>query len=227
MLPAPADGLTLDDEIAVAKALLSSGAPISAMNTVRKHISTIKGGRLAALTRAMVHTLVVSDVPGDIASEVASGPTLPDASTRQNALDIVSRYGMCLPDLVMEYLSSPLAEAPDPADPVFQRNTHAVVASAHLSLQAAASRAEQRGVAAMVLSDDLEGEAREAGSFHAALTRHIRRFGEPATAPVVIMSGGETTVTMRGKGKGGRNSEFLLSWAIGVDGVPKRYRDRS
>ena len=99
MLPAPADGLTLDDEIAVAKALLSSGAPISAMNTVRKHISTIKGGRLAALTRAMVHTLVVSDVPGDIASEVASGPTLPDASTRQNALDIVSRYGMCLPRL--------------------------------------------------------------------------------------------------------------------------------
>nr|WP_314257365.1 glycerate kinase [uncultured Devosia sp.] len=219
MLPAPPDGLTLADEIALGQTLLASGAPISAMNTVRKHVSTIKGGRLAAAARARVHTLVVSDIPGDIASQVASGPTLPDASTRKDALDIVARYALALPPAVKAHLLSPAADAPAPDDPVFARHTHAVVASAQLSLVAASRRALENGVEAMVLSDSLEGEAREAGGFHAALTRQIRLHGEPAASPIVLMSGGETTVTLRGKGRGGRNGEFLLAWAIAMDGV--------
>ncbi len=219
LLPAPPVGLTLADEIEVGRVLLESGAPISAMNTVRKHLSTIKGGRLAAYTRARVHSLVVSDIPGDVASQVASGPTLPDATTRQDALDIVARFNMKLPDHVMDYLASPLADAPRPNDAVFTHHSHAIVASARLSLLAAAAEAERQSWATAILSDELEGEAREAGAFHAALARQSVRHNAPFEAPVVMLSGGETTVTIRGQGKGGRNGEFLLAWALAMDGV--------
>ncbi|WP_312795739.1 glycerate kinase type-2 family protein, partial [Tianweitania sp.] len=171
MLPAPAGELTLEDEIAVNQALLASGAPISAMNTVRKHISTIKGGRLAASTQARVHTLVVSDIPGDVASQVASGPTLPDASTRQDALDFIERYSLELPEQVMRHIKNPLADAPIPGDPVFERDTYAIVASGRLSLQAALRHAEEQGINATLIADDLQGEASEVGRSHAVLTR--------------------------------------------------------
>lgn len=219
LLPAPPAGMTLADEIAVGRILLESGAPISAMNTVRKHLSTIKGGRLAASTSARVHSLVVSDVPGDVASQVASGPTLPDASTRQDALDIVARFGMKLPGHVMAHLRSATADAPRPDDPVFRRHSHAIVASARLSLLAAAAKAENESWAAAILADDLEGEAREAGAFHASLCRQIAHHNAPFKAPIVLLSGGETTVTIRGQGRGGRNGEFLLAWALAMDGV--------
>lgn len=220
LLPAPAGGLTLDDEIAVNRALLASGAPIAAMNAVRKHVSAIKGGRLAAAAwPARVVTLVVSDIPGDEPALVASGPTVPDGSTRADALKIVETCGMKLPDAVMAHLSSPKADAPRPDDPRFSRNAVSVVASAALSLDAAAEAARTSGIPAVILSDSIEGEARDVGSVHAAIAREVAAKGRPFSRPVVILSGGETTVTLRGKGRGGRNSEFLLSLALGIDGV--------
>jgi hydroxypyruvate reductase len=223
LLPSPPPGFTLDDEIAVGRALLNSGASISAMNTVRKHFSTIKGGRLSASTRARVHTLILSDIPGDVASQVASGPTLPDASIREDALAVIARHSMVLPPKVMEHLASRQADAPHPDEIVFAGHTHAVVGSARLALKAAADEVRQNGYKAMVLADNLEGEAREAGLFHAAVTRQVRRDDEPMQSPVVLLSGGETTVTMRGRGKGGRNGEFLLAWAMAVDGLDSVY----
>ncbi len=225
LLPSPPDGLTLADEIAVNEALLASGAPISAMNAVRKHVSTIKGGRLAAAAApARVVSLVVSDIPGDNPALVASGPTVPDGSTRQDALRIVGTYGMKLPASVMAHLGSPRADAPLSDDAVFAANEVHIIASAAVSLEAAAEEARGRGVDAVVLSDAMEGEAREVGSVHAAIAREVATRNRPFMKPVLILSGGETTVTLRPradgrKGKGGRNSEFLLSFAIGIDGV--------
>ena len=222
LLPAPAGELTLDDEIAVNRALLASGAPIAAMNAVRKHVSAIKGGRLAAAASpARVVSLVVSDIPGDDPALVASGPTVPDATTRADALAIVAAYSMKLPAAVMAHLASPGAEAPRPGDPRFSSNTVAVIASAAQSLEAAPAAAQAQGIAAVILSDSIEGEARDVGSVHAAIAREVAAKGRPFARPVVMLSGGETTVTLRGKGKGGRNSEFLLSFALGVDGVAR------
>ena len=222
LLPAPAGELTLDDEIAVNRALLASGAPIAAMNAVRKHVSAIKGGRLAAAASpARVVSLVVSDIPGDDPALVASGPTVPDATTRADALAIVAAYSMKLPAAVMAHLASPGAEAPRPGDPRFSSNTVAVIASAAQSLEAAAAAAQAQGIAAVILSDSIEGEARDVGSVHAAIAREVAATRRPFARPVVMLSGGETTVTLRGKGKGGRNSEFLLSFALGVDGVAR------
>lgn len=220
LLPAPAGALTLDDEIAVNRALLASGAPISAMNTIRKHVSAIKGGRLAAAAHpARVATLVVSDIPGDIAALVSSGPTVPDGSTRQDALALVDAWRMDLPPAVMAHLASPVADAPVPGDPRFAGNSVHVIASAAASLEAAAQAARERGVAAVILSDSIEGEAREVAGVLAAIAREVAMKDRPFAKPVVILSGGETTVTLRGRGKGGRNSEFLLALALGVDGV--------
>lgn len=222
LLPAPPEGLDLADEIAVAKALLASGAPISAMNVVRKHMSRIKGGRLAlAAAPARVVSLVVSDVPGDVAAFVASGPTVPDASTADEALAIVAGYRMPLPDRVMAHLNSAASAAPKPDDPAFARNEVHVIASARVSLEAAAAQAEAQGIQAIILSDSIEGEARDIGRMHAAIARETRLRNRPFSRPVVILSGGETTVTMSGGkgGKGGRNSEFLLSLALDIDGV--------
>lgn len=221
LLPSPAGRLTLADEIAVNEALLASGAPIAAMNTIRKHVSGIKGGRLAAAAwPAKLVTLVVSDIPGDRPSLVSSGPTVPDVSTREDALRLMDTYRIALPDAVVDHIRSPAAAAPSPDDPRFARNEVHVIASAAVSLEAAAAEAERRGVPAVILSDAIEGEARDVGLVHAAIAREVAGRDRPFRRPVVILSGGETTVTLRGKGgKGGRNSAFLLSLALGIDGV--------
>ena len=221
LLPAPPKGLTLADEIAVNKALLASGAPISAMNTVRTHVSRIKGGRLAmAAAPARIVSLVVSDVPGDNPAFVASGPTVPDAGSAEEALRIVADYRMRLPDKVSKHLRSEAAAAPKPDDPVFARNEVHVIASACVSLEAAAAEAKRRGVEAVILSDQIEGEARDIGKMHAALAREVALRDRPFAKPVVILSGGETTVTITdGYGKGGRNSELLLSFALDIEGI--------
>ncbi|RAS10599.1 glycerate kinase [Ensifer adhaerens] len=220
LLPSPPPGLTLEDEIAVNRALLASGAPISAMNAVRKHVSMIKGGRLAAAAYpAKVVSLIVSDIPGDDPALVASGPTLADASTREDALTLIERYSLDLPAKVMAWINSPESAAPSPDDPRFARNEVRLIASASVSLEAAAAEARAAGIDAIILSDAIEGEARDVGGVHAAIAREVAGRGRPFTKPVVVLSGGETTVTIRGKGKGGRNSEFLLALALGIDGV--------
>jgi len=221
LLPAPAPGLTFADEVAVNEALLASGAPISVMNTIRKHVSTIKGGRLAAAAYpAKVVSLVVSDIPGDDPAMVASGPTIAGEGSRADALNFVAVYGMKLPDAVMAHLNSPEADAPLVDDPRFARNEVKLIASAAVSLEAAVAEAKRQGIEAVILSDSIEGEAREVGSVHAAIAREVATRDRPFKKPVLLLSGGETTVTIRSKGgKGGRNSEFLLSFAIGIDGV--------
>lgn len=220
LLPSPPEGLTLQDEIALNEALLASGAPISAMNVVRKHVSTIKGGRLAAATKARVISLIVSDIPGDNPAFVASGPTVPDGSTRKEALTIIEQYRMDLPASIMSHLNSPKADAPLPEDPRFARNDHHIIASAGVSLDAAADLARSHGVEAHVLSDSVEGEARDVALVHAAIAREVALKDRPFTKPVVLLSGGETTVTLRSKdGKGGRNGEFALSFALAIGGT--------
>ncbi|QPC85537.1 DUF4147 domain-containing protein [Mesorhizobium sp. NBSH29] len=221
LLPSPAGNLTLADEIAVNEALLASGAPIAAMNMVRKHVSAIKGGRLAAAAYpAKVVSLVVSDIPGDNPALVASGPTVPDQSTRADALAVADTYRMTLPEAVMTHLCSPAADAPLPDDARFAGNETRIIASAAVSLAAAARFAEDHGVKAVILSDSIEGEARDVGAVHAAIAREVALHDRPFQKPVLILSGGETTVTLRAKGgKGGRNSEFLLGFALGIDGI--------
>jgi glycerate 2-kinase len=220
LLPSPAKGLTLADEIAVNEALLASGAPIAAMNTIRKHVSTIKGGRLAATAYpAKVVSLVVSDIPGDNPALVASGPTVPDSGSRQEALASIAAYRVELPASVMRHINSPAADAPGADDPRFSRNEVHLIASAGVSLEAAAAEARRHGIEAVILSDSIEGEAREVGGIHAAIAREVAARNRPFPKPVLILSGGETTVTLRAKGKGGRNSEFLLAFAIGISGA--------
>ncbi len=222
LLAAPADGLTLADEIAVNRALLSSGAPISAMNVVRKHMSRIKGGRLAAAAApARVVSLIVSDVPGDDPALVASGPTVPDSATAEEALAIVRDYRIELPERVLAHIRSAGARAPSPTDPAFRDNVVEVIASARLSLDSAADAARAAGVEAAILSDRIEGEAREIGRMHAALAREHAERARTPTRPVLLLSGGETTVTIGDAafGKGGRNTEFLLAFALEIDGV--------
>ncbi|PRD44000.1 glycerate kinase [Phyllobacterium phragmitis] len=220
LLPSPPDGMTLEDEITVNKALLASGAPISAMNAVRKHLSTIKGGRLAAAAHpAKVVSLIVSDIPGDNPAFVASGPTVPDATSRDDALKVIERYRLQLPEAVLRHLRSDAAHAPKPDDPCFSGHEARVIASAAVSLEAAAAEARRRGFEAVILSDAIEGEAREVAHVHAAIAKEVLSKDRPFRKPVVILSGGETTVTVRGKGKGGRNTEFLLSFALDIDGT--------
>lgn len=222
LLPSPAGDLDFDDEVAVNKALLASGAPISAMNVVRKHVSAIKGGRLAkAASPARVVSLLVSDVAGDNPATIASGPTVPDPTTRQDALAIIEDYRIDLPQRVLDHLRSPRADAPHPDDPAFARHDIHVIASAHRSLEAAAAEAKRQGLEAVVLSDAIEGEASEVAGVHAAIVRNVVRYEQPFKKPVVILSGGETTVTLRNgrHGKGGRNTEFLLALAQGIQGL--------
>ncbi len=217
LLPCPPDGLTLEDEIAVNSALLACGAPISAMNTVRKHVSGIKGGRLAAAAYpAKVVSLLVSDIPGDHPQFIASGPTVPDAATREDALRIIRQYRIDLPKSVMAHISSSAADAPHPDDPAFANVEHHIVASAAKSLESAAEMARQSGVEPVILSDAIEGESREAARTQGAMAREILHKNRPFPKPVVMLSGGETTVTIKGKGKGGPNTEFLLSLAMEV-----------
>jgi len=220
LLPSPPPGMTLADEIAVNEALLASGAPISAMNTVRKHLSTVKGGRLAlAAHPAKVVSLIVSDIPGDNPAFVASGPTVADAAGRDEALAIVEAYRLDLPEAAMRHLRSEAADAPHPGDPRLAANEVRIVASAALSLEAAAREARRHGLEAVILSDSIEGEARDVAGVHAAIAREIALRGRPFARPALLLSGGETTVTVRGKGgKGGRNGEFLLAFALGIEG---------
>lgn len=220
LLPAPPDGLTLEDEQALNKALLASGAPISAMNAIRKQVSRIKGGRLAAAAHpARVVSLVVSDVPGDDPAQVASGPTVPDRVTRSDAMALVEAYGIALPERIAAWLAANPDTAPMPDDALFASNDVRVVASAALSLEAAGAVAEAEGIAAAILSDAIEGEAGDVGLVHAGIAREVALRNRPFRKPVVILSGGETTVTIAGQGgKGGRNTEFLLSFAGAIEG---------
>ncbi|MCV6597396.1 MAG: glycerate kinase [Mangrovicoccus sp.] len=221
LLPCPPAGLDLRHEQAVNEALLASGMPIAGMNAIRKHVSGIKGGWLAAAAApARLHSLIVSDVPGDDPAQVASGPTVPDHVSRAQALDLVARYGLCLPPEVMAHLARPEADAPMPGDPVFAGQSHQVIASAGISLRAAQAAALAQGVGAVILSDAVEGEAREVAHVHSAIAAQVLQQDHPFAKPVVIISGGETTVTLRGPGRGGRNSEFLLSLAQDLDAVP-------
>ncbi|MDX5403153.1 MAG: glycerate kinase [Rhodobacterales bacterium] len=220
LLAAPADGLSLADEVDLNRALLASGAPIGAMNAIRKQISRIKGGRLAAAASpARVVSLIVSDVPGDDPAQVASGPTVPDAVGRAEALKAVRDHRITLPDRIAGHLQDAPEDAPHPDDPRFERNVVQVIASAARSLDAAARTARAAGVDAVILSDAIEGEAREIARMHGALAREVARNGRPFAAPVVMLSGGETTVTIRDShGRGGRNSEFMLSLALEING---------
>jgi glycerate 2-kinase len=221
LLALPADGITLEQKQAINKALLKSGATISEMNCVRKHLSAIKGGRLAlACAPARVVTLLISDVPGDDPGVIASGPTLPDPTTCAEALAILRKYGIHVPANIEQHLASGKGETPKPDDPRFARNTQHVIATAQESLQAAAETARAAGITPYILSDDIEGEARDIGMMHAALARQVALHGQPFMRPCVLLSGGETTVTVRGKGRGGRNAEFLLSLALSLNGYP-------
>ncbi len=220
LLSVAAEGVSADDKRAVNKALLRSGAPIQEMNCVRKHLSRIKGGRLAAAAfPARVETLVISDVPGDDLSAVASGPTVPDSTTFASALDILGKYNVDVPLCVRRHLEAAADETPKPGDPRLARARATLVASPQMSLEAAAAVARSCGVTPLILGDALEGEAREAGFLMAGIARQVRHFGQPVKPPCVLISGGETTVTVRGDGKGGRNVEFLLALAIKLSGA--------
>ncbi len=221
LLALPADGITLEQKQAVNKALLKSGATISEMNCVRKHFSAIKGGRLAlACAPARVVTLLISDVPGDDPGVIASGPTLPDPTTCAQALAILRKYRIDVPANMEQHLSSGAGETPKPGDVRFMRNSHHVIATAQQALEAAAQVARAAGITPYILSDEMEGEACDVGMVHAALARQVALRGQPFGKPCVIISGGETTVTVRGSGRGGRNAEFLLSLATALNGLP-------
>ncbi len=221
LLAAPAPGLTLDDKRAINRALLKSGADIAEMNCVRKHLSAIKGGRLAlAAAPAAVVGLVISDVPGDDLAIIGSGPTVPDPSTAAEALAILGRYAIDAPARVLAHLKSAASETPKPGDPRFAAVSNVLVATPQMSLRAAAEAARACGVTPVLLGDAIEGEAREVGKAFAGIARSVARHGEPARGPCVLLSGGETTVTVRGKGRGGRNAEFLLGLALALNGAP-------
>lgn len=225
LLTLPADGLTLEDKQRINKALLESGAAIDEMNCVRKHLSRIKGGRLAAACApARVVTLTISDVPGDDPSVIASGPTVPDATTCADALAILARYRIDIPASVRAALQAGDLETPKPGDAVFAGHAVHMTATPQQSLEAAAEAARAAGIQAHILSDEIEGESREVGKVHAALARAVARHGQPFARPCVILSGGETTVTIRprapgaAKGRGGRAGEFCMGLAQALQG---------
>jgi hydroxypyruvate reductase len=222
-LPVPEVGMS--DLKATTQALLRSGAPIQDMNTVRKHLSAIQGGRLAAASRAPVVALIISDVTGDDATHIASGPCAPDPSTYADALDVLQRYRVNAPASVTAHLArgarGEIAETPKAGDKVFRRVENRVIATAHQSLDAAARFFRERDIKAAVLGDSVTGEAREVAKVYGALVREIKAHGAPWMPPIALISGGECTVTMRGNGRGGRCAEFLLSLAIDLNGLPE------
>jgi hydroxypyruvate reductase len=222
LLPLPAPGLTLDIKQSVNRMLLASGATISEVNCVRRHLSAIKGGRLAAACHpARVLTLLISDVPGDRPIDIASGPTVADPTTCADALNIVRRYGIDLPAAAREVLESGRGESVKPGDPRLARATVRMIATPQMALEAAAGVARAAGLDTHILSDAIEGEARDVGKVLAAIALQIAERNQPVRAPCVVLSGGETTVTVRGTGRGGRNVEYLLSLAIALDGHPR------
>jgi len=221
LLALPAEGITLEQKQAINKTLLQCGASISEINCVRKHLSAIKGGRLAlACAPARLVTLLISDVPGDDPSVIASGPTLPDPTTCEQALAILRKYEIGLPANIVHYLESGTHETPKATDPRFDKNEHYLIATPQDALEAAAATARAAGVTPYILSDCIEGEAKDIGLMHAAIALQVARRNQPFIRPCVVLSGGETTVTVKGNGRGGRNVEFLLSLAIALGGHP-------
>ena len=224
LLALPAPGITLEDKQAVNKALLRSGASIDEMNCVRKHLSAIKGGRLAAAAApARVVTLAISDVPGDDPSVIASGPTVGDPTTFADAESILETYGITPPPAVAEHLKNAADETPKPGDPRLAGAGYVMVATPQHALDAAAATARESGVTPIVLGNAIEGEAREVARVHAGIAQQVAGHGQPMPAPCVLLSGGETTVTVRGQGRGGRNAEFLLALAVALRGHPAIY----
>ena len=224
LLPLPASGITLEEKQQLNTALLNSGATIAEMNCVRRHLSTIKGGRLAlACGPARVINLIISDVPADDASDVASGPTVPDVTTCADALAILRRYRIDVTPAIHALLHSGTSETPKPDDARLSDIETHFIATPQMALEAAAAVAEARGVRTHILGDAIEGEARDVGLVMAAIARQVAQRGQPFSPPCVLLSGGETTVTVKGDGRGGRNVEFLLSLGIGLNGAPDVY----
>src|SRR5579864_408637 len=219
LLPLPAEGVTLELKQAVSRSLLACGATISERNCVRRHLSAIKGGRLAAACHpARVLTLLISDVPGDRPVDIASGPTVADPTTSADALSILRRYGIQIPRAVLELLESGRGESVKPGDPRLARARALTIATPQMALEAAAAVAHDAGVAVHILSDAIEGEARDVGKVFAGIAHQVAERNQPFAAPCVLLSGGETTVTVRGSGRGGRNVEYLLSLAVALEG---------
>ncbi len=224
LLSLPADGVTLADKQGINKALLKSGATISEMNCVRRHLSAVKGGRLAAAAApARVVSLMISDVPGDDPCVIASGPTVADPTSTADALAILKKYAIGVPDNVRAHLASPEAETLKPGDSRLAEVANVMIATPQLSLEAAAMVARRAGVTPLILANAIEGEARDVASMHAAIARQVHGFAQPLPPPCVLISGGETTVTVRGTGRGGRNAEFLLALGVALDGHPNIY----
>jgi len=221
LLPLPLEGLGLENEQSLNKALLTCGATISEMNCVRRHLSAIKGGRLAlACYPARLVTLLISDVPGDAPIDIGSGPTIADPTTCADALAIIARYGIEMSDKVREVLVSGRGESVKPGDPRLATSEVRMIATPQMALEAAAEAARKTGIPAHILSDRIEGEARDVGKVLAAVALQVARHNEPFAPPCVLLSGGETTVTVRGAGRGGRNVEFLLALGLALDGHP-------
>jgi hydroxypyruvate reductase len=221
LLPLAMSGLSLADKRALNRALLASGASITEMNCVRRHLSAIKGGRLAAACHpARVVNLLLSDVPGDDPIDIASGPTVPDPTTCADALEILRRYAIDVPQRALRLLETGEAETMKPGEPRLAAIETHFIATPQMALEAAARVAREVGMPAHILGDAIEGEARDVAKTMAGIARHIARRGQPFEAPCVLLSGGETTVTLRGKGRGGRNVEFLLALALALEGEP-------
>jgi glycerate 2-kinase len=222
LLSLPAPGITLDEKQALNKALLRSGANINEINCVRKHLSAIKGGRLAiAAAPARIVSLIISDVPADDPSVIASGPTTPDTTTLEDAKAVLKRYGIVAPASVVALLENNRLETPKPGDPAFARSETRIIAAPQASLEAAAEIAASAGYRPLILGDAIEGEASEFGKVMAGIARQVAVHGQPAPPPCALISGGETTVTVKGTGRGGRNVEFLLSLVVELDGRPR------
>ena len=221
LLAAPAPGVPLAEKRGLTSALLRSGASIGEINCVRKHLSALKGGRLAAAAwPASVLTLAISDVPGDDPAVIASGPTVGDPTTCADALRVLDFYHIAIPSELRQRLRSGDLETPKPGDPRLAHSEFCLIASPRQMLKAAAEEAQRLGVTPLILGDAIEGEAREVGKVMAGIAQSCARHGFPAQKPCVLLSGGETTVTMKGDGRGGRNTEFLLSLALALDGAP-------
>jgi hydroxypyruvate reductase len=223
LLSLPAEGLTLDDKQRINRSLLKSGANIKEMNCVRKHLSSIKGGQLArAIAPARLITLLISDVPNDDLDVIASGPTVADPTTFSDALEILAKYRITEPESALQHLHAARHETPKHNDPAFEHSSATLIATPQQSLEAAAEVARRAGYTPLILGDSIEGEASEVAKVHAGIVRQVLRHGQPAGAPCVLLSGGETTVSVKGNGRGGRNAEFALSLCVelgGLDGV--------
>lgn len=224
LLTLPFDGISLDEKKAINRELLRSGATIGEMNCVRRHLSAIKGGRLAAACYpARLVTLMISDVPGDDPRDIASGPTVGDPSTCEDALDIIRRYGISLPEHIVHILKTGLSESLKPGDMRLNNSEVHLISTPQLALESAAAMAVKQGISAHILGDSIEGEARDVGKVMAGIARQVALHDQPFRKPCVILSGGETTVTVRGNGRGGRNVEYLLALAIQLNGLPGIY----